>query len=30
MRVPMGWLREYVDVDASTEEIAARLAISTC
>ena len=30
MRVPMGWLREYVDVDASTEEIAERLAISTC
>ena len=30
MRVPMSWLREYVDVDASTEEIAARLAISTC
>ncbi|MDF2754131.1 MAG: phenylalanine--tRNA ligase subunit beta, partial [Gaiellaceae bacterium] len=30
MRVPMSWLREYVDVDASTEEVAARLAISTC
>jgi phenylalanyl-tRNA synthetase beta chain len=30
MRVPMSWLREYVDVNASTEEIAARLAISTC
>ena len=30
MRVPMSWLREYVTTDASTEEIAARLAISTC
>ena len=30
MRVPVSWLREYVDVTASTEEIAARLAISTC
>ena len=30
MLVPMTWLREYVDVDASTEEIADRLAISTC
>ena len=30
MRVPVSWLREYVDVAASTEEIAARLAISTC
>jgi phenylalanyl-tRNA synthetase beta chain len=30
LRVPVSWLREYVDVDASTEEIAARLAISTC
>ena len=30
LRVPISWLREYVDVDASTEEIAARLAISTC
>ena len=30
MRVPTSWLREYVDADASTEEIAARLAISTC
>jgi phenylalanyl-tRNA synthetase beta chain len=26
----MSWLREYVTTDASTEEIAARLAISTC
>jgi phenylalanyl-tRNA synthetase beta chain len=30
LRVPISWLREYVDVAASTEEIAARLAISTC
>ena len=30
MRVPLGWLREYVKTDASAEEIAARLAISTC
>jgi phenylalanyl-tRNA synthetase beta chain len=30
MRVPMSWLREYVEVDAGTDEIAARLAISTC
>lgn len=30
MRVPMSWLREYVDVDASTAQIADRLAISTC
>ncbi|HEX7254859.1 MAG TPA: phenylalanine--tRNA ligase subunit beta [Gaiellaceae bacterium] len=29
-RVPVGWLREYVEVDATTEEIADRLAISTC
>ena len=30
MRVPISWLREYVEVEASTEEIAARLGISTC
>ena len=30
MRVPVSWLREYVEVDASTEKIAARLAVSTC
>jgi phenylalanyl-tRNA synthetase beta chain len=30
MRVPMSWLREYVEVDVGTDEIAARLAISTC
>jgi phenylalanyl-tRNA synthetase beta chain len=30
MRVPVSWLRDYVATDASTEEIAARLAISTC
>jgi len=28
MRVPMSWLREYVTVDASAEEIGRRLAIS--
>ena len=30
MRVPVSWLREYVEVSASTGEIAERLAISTC
>src|SRR6266508_2209741 len=30
MRVPVGWLREYVSVEATTAEIAARLAVSTC
>jgi phenylalanyl-tRNA synthetase beta chain len=30
MRVPLGWLREYVKTEASADEIAARLAISTC
>ena len=30
MKLPVGWLREYVDVEASTREIADRLAISTC
>jgi phenylalanyl-tRNA synthetase beta chain len=30
VRVPISWLREYVQVDASTQEIADRLAISTC
>src|SRR5215218_1376428 len=30
MRVPLSWLREYVAVDASAEEIAARLSVSTC
>ena len=29
MRVPLSWLREYVTVDASAEEIARRLAISS-
>jgi phenylalanyl-tRNA synthetase beta chain len=28
MKVPLSWLRDYVDVDASAEEIAARLSIS--
>ena len=30
MRLPIDWLREYVEVEASTEEIAARLSVSTC
>jgi phenylalanyl-tRNA synthetase beta chain len=30
MRVPLNWLREYVTTDASAEEIAGHLAISTC
>jgi len=30
MRVPLQWLREYVDVQASAEEIAGRLSVSTC
>jgi phenylalanyl-tRNA synthetase beta chain len=29
MRVPLSWLREYVDVDVPTEELANRLTIST-
>ena len=29
MKVPISWLREYVDVDATTAEIADRLAIAT-
>jgi phenylalanyl-tRNA synthetase beta chain len=29
MKVPVSWLREYVDVPATTQEIAARLAIAT-
>jgi phenylalanyl-tRNA synthetase beta chain len=29
MRVPLSWLRDYVDVDASAEEIARRLAVSS-
>jgi phenylalanyl-tRNA synthetase beta chain len=29
MKVPMSWLREYVRTDATTEEIAARLSITT-
>ena len=29
MKVPVSWLREYVDVEASTAEIADRLAIAT-
>jgi phenylalanyl-tRNA synthetase beta chain len=30
MRVPLDWLREYVPIDASSADLAARLAISTC
>jgi phenylalanyl-tRNA synthetase beta chain len=30
MKVPASWLREYVRVEASVEEIAARLTVSTC
>jgi phenylalanyl-tRNA synthetase beta chain len=30
MRVLLSWLRDYVSVDASAEEIAARLSVSTC
>jgi phenylalanyl-tRNA synthetase beta chain len=29
MRAPLSWLREYADVDASAEEIARRLSISS-
>jgi phenylalanyl-tRNA synthetase beta chain len=30
MRVPLSWLREYVRVDASPQQIADRLSVSTC
>ncbi len=30
MKVPLSWLREYVAVDASPEEIGARLSTATC
>ena len=30
MKVPMSWLREYVSVDAPVEDVASRLAVSTC
>jgi phenylalanyl-tRNA synthetase beta chain len=30
MRVPLSWLREYVSVDVPLDELAARLATSTC
>ncbi len=30
MRIPLSWLREYVAIDVPTDELAARLAISTC
>ena len=29
MKIPVSWLREYVEVDATTRQIAERLAIST-
>jgi phenylalanyl-tRNA synthetase beta chain len=30
MKVPLSWLREYVEVDVPTDELAQRLVISTC
>ena len=30
MRVPVGWLREYVPIDVPIEQVAHRLVISTC
>src|SRR5207244_3216522 len=30
MKVPLSWLREYVDVDVPVDELAARLSTSTC
>jgi len=30
LKVPLSWLREYVRVDATPEELAARLSVSTC
>jgi phenylalanyl-tRNA synthetase beta chain len=30
MRVPMSWLREYADPNASTQRVAERLSVSTC
>ncbi len=30
MRVPVSWLREYVDFDVSVEELAGRLVITSC
>jgi phenylalanyl-tRNA synthetase beta chain len=30
MKVPLSWLREYVAIEASTADLAARLATSTC
>ncbi len=30
MRIPLSWLREYVRVDASPQEIGDRLSVSTC
>src|SRR5919202_682827 len=30
MKVPLSWLREYVAVDASADDVAARLSVATC
>ena len=30
MRIPVGWLREYVPIDVPIEQVAQRLVISTC
>jgi phenylalanyl-tRNA synthetase beta chain len=30
MRVPLSWLREYVDVNASVDELAERIGVSVC
>src|ERR687886_1740049 len=30
MKVPLSWLREYVALEASADEIAARLSVATC
>ena len=30
MKVPLSWLREYVRVDSTPQELAARLSVSTC
>jgi phenylalanyl-tRNA synthetase beta chain len=30
VKLPLSWLREYVDVQASAEELAARLSVATC
>jgi phenylalanyl-tRNA synthetase beta chain len=30
VKLPLSWLREYVDVEASAEELAVRLSVATC